>query len=130
MGISNGGNGVDELVGKREGSKSGVALAVPSQTSERAATKARQIAIALQFEPGRDFGPRVVATGKGAVAEQILAIAFANGVKVREDADLAEILSVLEVDSIIPVEVLATVAEILAYVYRANGAEMPEMRPQ
>ena len=50
--------------------------------------------------------------------------------KVREDADLAEILSVLEVDSIIPVEVLATVAEILAYVYRANGAELPEMRPQ
>ena len=49
--------------------------------------------------------------------------------KVREDADLAEILSVLEIDSVIPVEVLATVAEILAFVYRANGAEMPEMGP-
>ena len=117
-------------MGKREGRKSGVEMAVPSQTTGRAAKKARQIAVALQYEPEREAAPRVVATGKGAIAEQILAIAFANGVKVREDADLAEILSVLEVDSIIPVEVLATVAEILAYVYRANGAELPEMRPQ
>ena len=104
--------------------------AVPSPTTDRAAKKARQIAVALQYEPEHQSAPRVVATGKGAVAEQILAIAFANGVKVREDADLAEILSVLELDSIIPVEVLATVAEILAYVYRANGADLPEMRPQ
>ena len=117
-------------MGRRDAGKSEIEQAVPSQTTESAAKKARQIAIALQYEPGRESAPRVVATGRGAVAEQILAIAFANGVKVRQDADLAEILSVLEVDSIIPVEVLATVAEILAYVYRANGAELPEMRPQ
>jgi flagellar biosynthesis protein len=80
------------------------------------------VAVALSYEPGRDNAPRVVASGSGALAEQILAIAFANGVKVREDADLAEILAAIEVDFEIPVEVFAAVAEILVYVYRANGA--------
>ena len=120
---------MDERLSGLSGDKRGVETAVPSRSTEHAANNARQIAVALQYEPERESAPRVVATGKGAVAEQILAIAFANGVKVREDADLAEILSVLEIDSVIPVEVLATVAEILAFVYRANGAEMPEMGP-
>ena len=63
----------------------------------------------------------MVASGRGSIAEQILAIAFAKGIKVREDADLAKLLSVIEIDSEIPIEAFATVAEILAYVYRANG---------
>ena len=65
---------------------------------------------------------RVSATGRGAVAEQIIAIAFDHGVRVREDADLAEILAALDVDSPIPLGALSTVAGILTYVYRANGA--------
>ena len=74
--------------------------------------------------------PRITATGKGAVAEQILEIAFASGVKVREDADLAEVLGALDVDSIVPTEALATVAEILSYVYRANSdALLQDMQP-
>lgn len=84
----------------------------------------RTIAVALDYEPVRDAAPKVVATGKGAVAEQILEIAFAHGVKVREDADLAELLSAVDIDTEIPLEALAAVAEILAYVYRANG-QMP-----
>ena len=119
-----------EVVSERNRGESNAKTAVPGRAVEGAAKKASQIAIALQYEPGRDAAPRVIATGKGAVAEQIIAIAFANGVKVREDADLAEILSVLEVDSIIPLEVLATIAEILAYVYRANGAVIPGMKSQ
>lgn len=83
----------------------------------------RQIAVALHYDERNGRLPRVTATGTGAVAEQILAAAFAAGVKVREDADLAEILAAVEVDSEIPLEALAAVAEILSYVYRANGAE-------
>jgi len=63
----------------------------------------------------------VTATGRGALAEQILAVAFANGVKVREDADLAQILAAVDVDCPIPTEAFAAVAEILSYVYRANN---------
>ncbi len=80
-------------------------------------------AAAIQYDRGGDQAPQVTASGRGAVAEQILAIAFERGVKVREDAELAEILSLLEVDSPIPVEAFAAVAEILAYVYRINDAQ-------
>jgi flagellar biosynthesis protein len=66
----------------------------------------------------------VAATGRGAVAEQILQIAFAKGIPVREDADLAQILATLDVDSVIPVDALSAVAEILSYLYRLNGKAM------
>ncbi|MFD1627537.1 EscU/YscU/HrcU family type III secretion system export apparatus switch protein [Azospirillum griseum] len=99
-------------------------MPAPPRTPARPPTKPaakRPVAVALKYERGTQSLPRIVATGKGTVAEQILELAFANGVKVREDADLVEILSVMEVDSDIPVEAIAAVAEILAYVYRANG---------
>lgn len=69
--------------------------------------------------------PKVVATGKGLVAEQILELAFAHGVKVRTDPDLAQILAAVDVDTIIPAEAFVAVAEILAYIYRANGQVPP-----
>ena len=78
------------------------------------------VAVALEDRPGV-MTPTVTATGRGFVAEQILSIAFANGVKVREDADLVQILSAVDVDSEIPTEAMAAVSEVLAYVYRANG---------
>ncbi len=83
-----------------------------------------QVAVALDHETGNSELPRVVASGKGEVARQILEIAFAHGVKVREDADLAEILGAIDVESEIPLEAIAAVAEILSYVYRANGMSM------
>ncbi len=81
--------------------------------------------IAVALEEQGNLAPRVTATGRGFVAEQILSIAFANGIKVREDADLVQILSAVDVDSEIPTEAYAAVAEILAYVYRANGQVPP-----
>ncbi len=81
----------------------------------------KQIAIAVKYERDKKEAPKIVATGKGAVAEQIMELAFAHGVKVREDADLAQLLSHLEVDSPIPLEAYTAVAEILAYVYKANA---------
>jgi len=93
----------------------------------------RPVAVALSYEPGATDLPTVVASGRGALAEQIVSLAFAHGVKVRTDADLAEVLAAVEVDTVIPVEAFVAVAEILAYVYRANGralsAEGPEAAP-
>ncbi len=86
----------------------------------------RTVAVALSYDGETDDGPRVVATGQGAVAERILEIAFASGVKVRQDADLAQLLAAVDVDSMIPLEAFAAVDEILAYVYRANGRAAPE----
>lgn len=78
-------------------------------------------AVAIEYERGHDDAPRVTASGRGAIAEQILQIAFDRGIKVREDAELVEILSLVEVDSPIPLEAFAAVAEILAHVYQANA---------
>ncbi len=80
----------------------------------------RAVTVALKQED-ETKAPRVVAAGRGTVAEQILALAFAHGIKVREDPDLAELLSAVDLDSEIPVEAFTAVAEILSYVYRANG---------
>ncbi|MEI6560255.1 MAG: EscU/YscU/HrcU family type III secretion system export apparatus switch protein [Rhodospirillaceae bacterium] len=94
-------------------------MAAPLQPPPRRA--GRPVAVALEYEPGRSALPRVVASGRGAVAEQILELAFANGVKVREDADLAQMLAAVDVDQEIPLEALVAVAEILARVYQANA---------
>ncbi len=80
----------------------------------------RAISVALK-EQNDGRAPKVVAAGRGTVAEQILALAFAHGIKVREDADLAELLSAIDIDSEIPVEAFTAVAEILRYVYLANA---------
>lgn len=79
-------------------------------------------AVAIEYARGTDAAPRVTASGRGGVAEQIIAIAFDRGIKVREDAELVEILSLVELDSPIPLEAFAAVAEILAFVYQANAA--------
>ena len=84
----------------------------------------KTIAVALEEQDGQ-APPKITASGRGFVAEQILQVAFSNGVKVREDADLVQILSAVDVDSDIPTEAFAAVAEILAYVYRANRQVPP-----
>ena len=89
------------------------------------AKPARQTAVALK--DGSDDGemPLITAAGRGKIAEQILQIAYENGIKVRTDADLAEILAKIELESPIPSEAFMAVAEILSYVYRANGEPNP-----
>lgn len=83
----------------------------------------QSLAIALEYTDGLSPAPRILASGKGELAEQLIELALANGVKVREDADLAQILTAFNVDSIIPIDALDAVAEILTYVYRANGEQ-------
>ena len=80
-----------------------------------------QKAVAIEYERGGNQAPLVTASGSGSIAEQILQIAFDRGIKVRQDAELVEILSLVEVDSPIPLEAFAAVAEILAHVYAANA---------
>ena len=85
--------------------------------------------MAVGYEPEKEDRPKVLASGQGSVAEQILEIAFAQGIRVREDAELAEILGVLDENSEIPLAAFAAVAEILAYVYRANGDPLQPIAP-
>jgi flagellar biosynthesis protein len=79
------------------------------------------LAVALSYA-GSDDAPRVVATGRGALAAQIVAIARDHGVAVRRDQDLAALLGSLEIDCPIPLAAFAAVAAILAQLDRANRA--------
>ena len=85
----------------------------------------RQMAVALKDRTKERMVPQVIAAGRGNIAEQILQLAFENDIKVTEDSALAEMLVSMELDSPIPSEAFMAVAEILYYVYRANGEPNP-----
>lgn len=84
-----------------------------------------QTAVAITAATDAEAMPRITAAGRGKLAEQILQLAFDNGIKVREDSALAEMLAKVELDSPIPSEAFLAVAEVLSYVYRANGEPNP-----
>lgn len=79
-------------------------------------------AVALSYRPADLDAPVVSAKGSGHIARQIIDIALANGVPVREDPDLVELLAHVDLDTVIPVDAFVAVAEILAYLYRLNGS--------
>ncbi|CBE68773.1 MAG: FhlB domain-containing protein [Candidatus Methylomirabilis oxygeniifera] len=80
-----------------------------------------QQAVALKYEAGENGAPEVVASGRGRIAEQIIALAKAHGIYVKQDPELVEVLSRLDIGDAIPPELYAVVAEILAFVYRVNA---------
>jgi len=79
----------------------------------------RPRATALRYEPGAR-APSVVATGRGAVADRIVAAAEEAGVPVREDPALAAALAGLELGADVPEELWVAVAEALAWAYRLD----------
>ena len=75
-------------------------------------------ATALRYDPdGPGRAPKVVATGRGLIAERILAEAESAGVPVRRDEALAAALAGLELGHEVPEELWAAVAEALAWAY-------------
>lgn len=83
-------------------------------------------AATLQYDKDKAAAPKLTAKGRGMVAEKILAIAEEHGIPVHRDADLIEILEKTEIDTEIPLEVYAVVAEIFAFVYKANQQKKPK----
>ena len=77
-------------------------------------------AVALKYKPGQDDAPKVTAKGTGVVAEKIIDIARKQGIPVKDDPDLVEALSRLDLDEEIPPELYVIVAELLAFVYSLN----------
>ena len=77
--------------------------------------KKPKIAVALQYNPGEE-APKVIATGKGVLADKILENAKEAAVPVYEDEGLAKTLSKLDLGDSIPPELYGVVAEILVFV--------------
>ena len=82
--------------------------------------QAEKNAVAIKYDMEKNKAPKLVAKGKGHVAENILEAARKGQVPVYQNKSLVNMLMALELDKEIPTELYTTVAEILAYVYRID----------
>lgn len=80
----------------------------------------RKQAIALQYEEEKQKAPRVIAKGKGLIAENILEKAKENDIPIQEDQNLVELLGRLDINESIPEELYQAVAEVFAFLYRVD----------
>nr|WP_106784168.1 EscU/YscU/HrcU family type III secretion system export apparatus switch protein [Lysinibacillus timonensis] len=84
-------------------------------------TYKRKEAIALTYDPTGSSGPKVVAKGKGSVAENILEKASRHEVPIYEDSTLIELLGQLDLNDAIPEDLYQAVAEVFAFIYRLDN---------
>lgn len=77
-------------------------------------------AVALTYDEKVSDAPKVVAKGKGDVAENIIELAKQFNVPIQEDPSLVQVLSQLEINEKIPEELYQAVAEVFAFVYRLD----------
>ena len=80
----------------------------------------RQKAVALRYDAADEAAPRVIAKGAGLTAERIIEVAREHNIHVHNDPDLVNVLSKLDVETVIPEGLYVAVAEVLAFVYRLN----------
>jgi flagellar biosynthetic protein FlhB len=85
-------------------------------------TNPTHIAVALEYRKEDSGAPRVIAKGKGFVAEKIRELARKHGIPIVEDKPLARSLYKVKVDAFIPADLYKAVAKILAYIYKMRGA--------
>lgn len=82
---------------------------------EKTSEHKNRTAIALAYDPN-EVAPRVVASGKGVLADKIIEKAKENTIPIHEDEKLANTLSKLEIGDAIPPELYEVVAEVLVFV--------------
>lgn len=87
----------------------------------------RREAVALAYTQ-TDAAPRVVARGRGVVAEQIIARAREHGVYVHESPELLTLLMQVDIDEHIPPQLYLAVAELLAWLYHIENGQ-PDLPP-
>ena len=85
-------------------------------------SETKREAIALAYRQ-TDAAPRVVAKGKGLIAEEIIARAREHGVYVHESPELVTLLTQVDIDEHIPPQLYLAVAELLAWLYRLEHGD-------
>jgi flagellar biosynthesis protein len=80
----------------------------------------KTIAAAIKYDSATANAPKVTARGRGFIADKIIEKAEEFGIPIKNDPDLVQILSKLDIGAEIPVELYRAVAEILAFVYSLN----------
>lgn len=77
-------------------------------------------AVALGYNKQRDNAPRILASGKGEIATSIIEAAKEHNIPIKEDKDLVEILSKVDINQEIPPNLYKAVAEVFSFLYRAT----------
>ncbi|MEA3288601.1 MAG: EscU/YscU/HrcU family type III secretion system export apparatus switch protein [Campylobacterota bacterium] len=80
-----------------------------------------QKATALQYNEQKDAAPKVIAQGSKETAKNIIKIAEEFGIPIKKDEDLVEMLSQIETNREIPVELYQAVAELFSFVYEISN---------
>jgi flagellar biosynthesis protein len=88
-------------------------------------TKSKKAA-ALKYNSTVDAAPKILASGKGLLAEKILEIAQKQNIAIYKDPPLVEALVQLDVGQEIPPELYGAVAEILAFIYTVDVASISD----
>lgn len=87
-----------------------------------------QQAIALAYETG-DLAPKIVAKGRGLVADQIIARAREHGIFVHESKELVSLLMQVDLDDHIPPALYQVIAELLSWLYQLEEQHAPDKTP-
>ena len=85
-------------------------------------------AVALAYSQ-TDAAPRVVAKGRGMIAEQIILRAREHGVYVHESPELVSLLMQIDLDQRIPPQLYIAVSELLAWLYRLESGQPVAPKP-
>lgn len=85
-------------------------------------SSSRDQAVALTYTSG-EAAPRVVAKGRGLIAQEIIERAREAGVFVHESPELVGLLMQVDLDERIPPQLYVAVAELLAWLYRLEAGQ-------
>lgn len=85
----------------------------------------QQVAVALTYGKNQGGAPKVVAKGRGMIAQAIIDRAKQHDIYVHESEDMVGLLMQVELDQEIPPQLYLAVAEMLAWLYRLEHTEAP-----
>jgi flagellar biosynthesis protein len=83
-------------------------------------SRSEKKAVALKYNPDKDYSPVVVAAGHGPVAEKIIELADESGIPIYRDDSAAAVLSMVSVGKGIPPELYQIVAGIYVEVMKLS----------
>lgn len=92
----------------------------PSDNSRAAGSSSDVEVAALSYDGGSDHAPKLVAKGRGHIAERIMELASENDIPVHRDPTLISVLGALDVGAEIPPDLYGVIAEVLAWAYHTD----------
>lgn len=87
---------------------------------KKKSTVNRKYAVSLEYDAQKNQAPKVTAKGQGPIADKIITLARENNIPIKEDPDLVQVLSQVDINQEIPPSVYKVVAELLTFVYKLN----------